>query len=65
MYVGRTEQLPAVEAWIAANRQRFKPGVLTQVEIMHDAPCRYPQGGDCTCVEGPEIKVVGEDSTSN
>jgi hypothetical protein len=63
-YVGRPP-LPAYEAWLEANRSRFRPGQVVEVEIIHDAHCRYPKGKPCTCVAGPEIRVKGEQPGSN
>jgi hypothetical protein len=62
--VGR-EPLPAVEAFIAAHRARFRPGELTEFVIEHDPGCRYPAGRPCTCVEGPEIRLKGERPEAN
>jgi hypothetical protein len=65
LYVGR-DPLPAVEAWIEANRSRFKRGTFGMVEIVHDADCRYPQGETlCTCVDGPEIRLQGDKPETN
>ncbi len=63
-HIGRAP-LPAVSAWLEANRSRFKPGELAEVVIEHDADCRYPGGGECSCRSGPEIRVWGEDPGSN
>jgi hypothetical protein len=62
--IGR-EPLPAVEAWIAANRARLKPGTALELEVWHDAPCPYPRGGACCCANGPEIKLAGEKPEEN
>jgi hypothetical protein len=56
--------LPAVQAFMAAHRHTFGPGVH-QIVTMHDASCRYPSGGACTCSAGPEIKIVGRDPAAN
>jgi hypothetical protein len=64
LFAGR-KPLPRVQAWYAANRDRFKPGTFTQIIIAHDAHCRYPAGEDCTCVAGPEISVDGVNPEGN
>jgi hypothetical protein len=65
LYVGR-EPLPSVETWLQQNRARItRPGEVTMIEIWHDAECRYPQGGPCTCRTGPECRVKGEDPEAN
>ena len=63
-FVGR-EPLPAVEAFVAANRSRFRPGTVAEVIVEHESYCRYPKGGSCSCPGGPEIRVRGEDPGSN
>ncbi len=57
--------LASLVAWFAANRSRFKPGSVNQAIIMHDHTCRYPWAEPCTCVPGPEIRLVGERSENN
>jgi hypothetical protein len=65
MFVGR-QPLPALEAWLAQNRARLmKPGTVGEIQIWHDHDCPYPQGGDCTCVLGPEIRIAGEVPEAN
>jgi hypothetical protein len=59
------EPLPGLNAWLAANRSRFKPGSVNQILIMHDHACRYPWGEPCTCLPGPEIRVAGENPQNN
>jgi hypothetical protein len=59
LFVGRSP-LPCVEAWLAANRSRFKPGEVTKVVIEHDECCLYPQDGPCKCKNGLEIRIKGE-----
>jgi hypothetical protein len=59
------EPLPAVEAWVEANRSRFRPGTLTQVTVEHDERCRYPSSGRCTCRTGPTIRVRDENPEEN
>ena len=59
------EPLPSFNAWLAANRSRFKRGSVNQILIIHDHGCRYPWGEPCTCLPGPEIKVAGENPGSN
>jgi hypothetical protein len=56
--------LTALRAFVEAHRGVFKPGVH-QVTVEHDANCRYPSGGDCTCSAGPEIRIVGLDAGAN
>jgi hypothetical protein len=57
--------LPAVRAFVEQHRHTFgRPGVH-QIVTMHDASCRYPQGGACTCSAGPEIKIVGLEAEAN
>lgn len=57
--------LAAFRVWTEQNRGRFKPGTVTNVQVWHDHDCRYPQGGPCTCRNGPEIRVEGEDPETN
>jgi len=59
------EPLPCFNAWLTANRSRFKPGSVNQILIIHDHGCRYPWGEPCTCAPGPEIRVAGEKPDSN
>jgi hypothetical protein len=54
-----SKPLPALDAWLVANRHRFKPGTFTELLVEHDDHCRYPQGEDCTCISGPDIKIRG------
>jgi hypothetical protein len=63
-YVGR-DPLPSVEAWVEANRPRFRPGQVARVVVAHDPDCRYPAGRPCTCKDGPAIRLEGEDPASN
>jgi hypothetical protein len=65
LHVGDREPLPAVEAWIAQNRARLKPGTVGVVQIWHDPGCRYPAGGPCTCRHGPEVKLAGDQPEEN
>ena len=51
--------LPSVAAWVEAHRSRFKEGTIHNVIVEHDAGCRYPAGGPCSCVVGPEIRSEG------
>ena len=55
----------AVEAFLAAHRGRFRPGTVTQVTVLHDPDCRYPQGGPCRCDRGPEIRLADDQPESN
>jgi hypothetical protein len=65
LYIGR-DPLPSVQAWIEQNRDRIaKPGEVTMIEIWHDETCGYPKGKPCTCRNGPEVKVRGEDPSAN
>ncbi len=59
------ESLPGFRTWLAANRARFKPGSVKHILFMHDDACRYPWSDPCTCVPGPEIKLVDENPESN
>lgn len=63
-FVGR-KPLPAVEAWLEANRSRFRPGQVAEVVIEHDTDCHYPKGGPCSCRTGPEIRIRGEKPSEN
>jgi hypothetical protein len=56
--------LEAVRAFVAAHRHTFAPGVH-QIVTLHDAGCQYPQGRACTCVSGPEIRILGFEPGSN
>ena len=56
--------LLAVQAFVAQHRHTFRPG-LHQIVTVHDTSCRYTSGGACSCVMGPEIKIVGCDPTAN
>ncbi len=58
MFVGRPP-LPAVEEFIAAHAAELaRPGSAAMLIIAHDPDCRYPQGGECTCADGPEIRLA-------
>ena len=65
LHLGR-QPLPSVQAWVESHRATFRPGTLTEVEVRHDADCTYPAtGGECTCIMGPEIKIMGNDPRDN
>lgn len=64
LYLGRAP-LPVVTAWIEQNRDRFPLGKPSEIEVFHDADCRYPQGFPCTCLFGPEIRIKGENPEAN
>lgn len=57
--------LPGFGTWLAANLGRFRPGSVNHIQFMHDHACQYPSGGPCTCVPGPEIRVMGEQPERN
>ena len=63
--VGGLARHDQAAAWVAAHRSRIRPGTVVQVEIHHDAGCPYPEGGECHCAGGPEIKIIGEDPGAN
>lgn len=62
--IGR-KPLPSVEAFVAQHRGRFPAGEVTELAVEHDADCRYPRGFPCSCVLGPEIRVVGDEPGNN
>ncbi len=39
-------------------KELSQPGAFSQLIVEHDADCPYPQGKPCTCVNGPECKIV-------
>ncbi len=50
---------PSVARFIAEHWEELsKPGVFSHLVVEHDPLCRYSQGGDCTCTNGPECKIV-------
>jgi hypothetical protein len=55
--VGRPE-LPEVTAFINAHRANFPTGDLTMLEVSHDVDCRYPVNGRCSCVAGPDVRIM-------
>jgi hypothetical protein len=61
---GPGKPLASVQAFVAQHRHTFKPGVH-HVVTMHDSHCKYPGGGRCTCIHGPECKIVGLDPAAN
>jgi hypothetical protein len=65
LHVGDREPLPAVEAWIAQNRARLKPGTVGMVEVWHDHDCRYPQGEIFTCKHVPEVRLASDQPEEN
>jgi hypothetical protein len=56
--------LGAVRAFIESHRRTFRP-VVHQIVTLHDSHCRYPSGGTCSCVSGPEMRIVGLDPVAN
>jgi hypothetical protein len=50
--------LPAVRAFLEQHRHTFRPGIH-RIVTEHDSGCRYPSGGTCSCVNGPECRIVG------
>jgi hypothetical protein len=56
---------PGVDAFIAQHRSTFRPGEFVHLVSLHDPDCPMPAGGPCTCVDGPEIRVAGQDPESN
>jgi hypothetical protein len=44
-------------------RSRANPA--PEVIVEHDHDCRYPAGGECTCITGLEISTVGIDPRNN
>lgn len=64
LHIGR-EPLPAVAAWLEANRSRLRPGQVTAVQVLHESHCTYPKGGPCACPDGPEIRIKGERPEEN
>ena len=60
MFVGRVP-LPAVEKFIQEHADKLaRPGAACMLVIAHDHDCGYPQGGECTCADGPEIRIAGD-----
>jgi hypothetical protein len=55
--VGRPE-LPEVNAFINAHRGNFRVGEVAMLEVSHDASCRYPSGGRCSCAAGPDVSIT-------
>lgn len=64
LHVGRPP-LPAVEAFVEAHRSRFRPGVVTELIVLHETDCPYPGGGPCVCPNGPEIRLSGDRPEEN
>jgi hypothetical protein len=61
IWIGR-KPIVEVQAFLEAQVRlgAIKPG-HTQVWIMHEAECQFPQGNDlCICPGGPEIQIGGE-----
>jgi hypothetical protein len=56
--------LPSVEAFLAAQQSGLRPGIRPVV-VEHDESCRYPTGGECTCVRGPRIWFADHDAEAN
>lgn len=42
---------------LAALGAKLTPGTVTVLELWHDPDCRRPQGGPCTCADGPDSRL--------
>jgi hypothetical protein len=62
--VGPGKPLEAVRAFVEQHRHTFQPGIH-EITIEHESDCRYPKGGACTCIAGPECRIVGLDPEKN
>jgi hypothetical protein len=60
IWIGR-KPIPEVQAFLEAQYRagNIKAG-YTDVWIMHEAECQFPQGNElCICPGGPEIQIGG------
>ncbi len=64
LFVGK-RPTAAKEAWVAQHRSRFKPGVFTVVEVVHEPGCKEPIGFACSCALGPHMRVQGDTPEAN
>jgi len=35
-----------------------RPGRAYEARHWHEAECRWPRGGPCTCPDGPDVELV-------